>query len=101
MHRSPVHALLVGAGDDDAALLAAALVGAYLAPITVRRVDRLGDVPRGLAEGPVDAHADLIVLGTHGRGGVGRFFLGSVADRVVRMAPCPVVTVREAVEATR
>ncbi len=39
--------------------------------------------------------ADLIVLGTHGRGAVGRFFLGSVADRVVRAAPCPVVTVRE------
>lgn len=45
--------------------------------------------------------ADLIVLGTHGRGAVGRFFLGSVADRVVRTAPCPVVTVREAAEATR
>lgn len=39
--------------------------------------------------------ASFIVLGTHGRGAVGRFFLGSVADRVVRMAPCPVVTVRE------
>ncbi|MBI4011966.1 MAG: universal stress protein [Candidatus Rokubacteria bacterium] len=40
--------------------------------------------------------ADLIVLGTHGRGGVERFFLGSVADRVIRTAPCPVVTVRSA-----
>ena len=39
--------------------------------------------------------ADLIVLGTHGRGGLGRALLGSVADRVVRMAPCPVLTVRE------
>ena len=37
---------------------------------------------------------DLIVMGTHGRGAVERFFLGSVADRVVRSAPCPVVTVR-------
>ncbi|HEY8368047.1 MAG TPA: universal stress protein [Thermodesulfobacteriota bacterium] len=45
--------------------------------------------------------ADLIVLGTHGRGPVGRFFLGSVADRVVRTAPCPVVTVREGADATR
>jgi nucleotide-binding universal stress UspA family protein len=42
--------------------------------------------------------ADLIVLGTHGRGGVERFFIGSVADRVIRTAPCPVVTVREAKE---
>ncbi|HEX7124593.1 MAG TPA: universal stress protein [Thermodesulfobacteriota bacterium] len=45
--------------------------------------------------------ADLIVLGTHGRGAVGRFFLGSIADRVVRTAPCPVVTVREGADATR
>jgi nucleotide-binding universal stress UspA family protein len=37
---------------------------------------------------------DLIVLGTHGRGAFGHLFLGSVAERVVRMAPCPVLTVR-------
>jgi nucleotide-binding universal stress UspA family protein len=38
--------------------------------------------------------ADLIVMGTHGRTGVGRLFLGSVAERVVARAPCPVLTVR-------
>jgi nucleotide-binding universal stress UspA family protein len=38
--------------------------------------------------------ADLIVLGTHGRGGFTRWFMGSVADRVVRSARCPVLTVR-------
>lgn len=38
--------------------------------------------------------ADLLVLGTHGRTGVARFFLGSVAGRVVASAPCPVLTVR-------
>ncbi len=37
--------------------------------------------------------ADLIVVGTHGYGPVRRLVLGSVADRVVRMAPCPVLTV--------
>jgi nucleotide-binding universal stress UspA family protein len=37
--------------------------------------------------------ADVIVMGTHGRTGLGRVLLGSVADRVVRLAPCPVVTV--------
>jgi nucleotide-binding universal stress UspA family protein len=37
---------------------------------------------------------DLIVVGTHGRGPVGRAFLGSVAERVVREAPCPVMIVR-------
>jgi nucleotide-binding universal stress UspA family protein len=38
--------------------------------------------------------ADLIVIGTHGRTGVARFFLGSVAARVAATAPCPVLTVR-------
>ena len=38
--------------------------------------------------------ADLIVMGTHGRSGVARFFLGSVAERVVRESRSPVLTVR-------
>ena len=38
--------------------------------------------------------ADLIVMGTHGRGALGKAFLGSVATRVVATAPCPVLTVR-------
>jgi nucleotide-binding universal stress UspA family protein len=39
-------------------------------------------------------HADLLVMGTHGRTGVSRFFLGSVAARVVATSPSPVLTVR-------
>jgi nucleotide-binding universal stress UspA family protein len=38
--------------------------------------------------------AALVVIGTHGRTGVARFFLGSVAARVAATAPCPVLTVR-------
>jgi len=38
--------------------------------------------------------ADLAVIGTHGRTGLARVFLGSVAARVVALAPCPVLTVR-------
>jgi len=38
--------------------------------------------------------ADLIVMGTHGRTGVARFFIGSVATRVLATAGCPVLTVR-------
>ena len=37
---------------------------------------------------------DLIVIGTHGRGAVSHMLMGSVAERVVRKAPCPVLTVR-------
>jgi nucleotide-binding universal stress UspA family protein len=42
-----------------------------------------------------DNPVDLIIVGTHGRSGLAHFLLGSVAEHVVRMAPCPVLTVRE------
>jgi len=41
------------------------------------------------------AEIDLIVLGTHGRRGLSHMVMGSVAERVVRLAPCPVLTVRQ------
>ncbi len=41
-----------------------------------------------------DLDIDLVVVGTHGRGAVAHLFMGSVAERVVRSAPCPVLTVR-------
>ena len=42
-----------------------------------------------------DRGTDLIVMGTHGRGAFAHFVIGSVAERVVRTAPCAVVTVRD------
>jgi nucleotide-binding universal stress UspA family protein len=41
-----------------------------------------------------ELHADLVVTGTHGRRGVSRTLLGSVAEKLVRMSPVPVLTVR-------
>ena len=38
--------------------------------------------------------ADVVVIGTHGRSGLGRLFMGSVAAQVLLRAPCPVITVR-------
>lgn len=54
---------------------------------------RAADVIVALAK---DKAADLIVIATHGRTGVSRMFLGSTAERVVRIAPCPVLSVRSA-----
>jgi nucleotide-binding universal stress UspA family protein len=45
--------------------------------------------------------ADLIVMGTHGRKGMSHVLLGSVAEKVVRSAPCPVLTVHAAQAATQ
>lgn len=41
-----------------------------------------------------DTHTDVIVVGTHGRGGLSHLLMGSVAEHVVRSAPCPVLVVR-------
>jgi nucleotide-binding universal stress UspA family protein len=44
-----------------------------------------------------DFRAEVIVIGTHGRSGLSRVVMGSVAEQVLRRAPCPVVTVKQAV----
>jgi len=44
-----------------------------------------------------ETHANLIVMGTHGRGGIVRVLMGSVAEDVLRSAPCPVMTVKSTV----
>lgn len=48
-------------------------------------LDRLSEEPK----------IDLVVMATHGRGGVARLVMGSVTDKIVRSAPCPVLTMRE------
>jgi len=53
-----------------------------------------GDAAAQILQLASDCKCDLIVMGTHGRTGVGRLLLGSVAEAVVRRAPCPVLTVK-------
>jgi nucleotide-binding universal stress UspA family protein len=53
-----------------------------------------GWVPEQIAKLAKKRHAALIVMGTHGRTGWRRVMLGSVAGRVIALAPCPVLTVR-------
>jgi nucleotide-binding universal stress UspA family protein len=64
--------------------------------VQARGVVRQGPAWREIVDLATDERADLVVVGTHGRGGVQRALMGSVADRVLRLAPCPVLTVREA-----
>ncbi|HVJ92458.1 MAG TPA: universal stress protein [Labilithrix sp.] len=61
----------------------------------VARHDVAGDPLRRIVEIASEGHYDLIVMGTHGRVGRLHELLGSVAEGVVRNAPCPVLMVRE------
>ncbi|AUH71351.1 universal stress protein [Legionella sainthelensi] len=53
-----------------------------------------GRVAEVIVEAAKEWPADLLVIGTHGRRGFSRFFLGSVAENIVRIAPTPVLLVR-------
>jgi len=53
-----------------------------------------GHGARTIAEYAAERGVDLIVMGTHGRTGFAHLMVGSVAERLVRTAPCPVLTVR-------
>jgi universal stress protein A len=55
---------------------------------------KVGDARSEILAYAQSEHVDLIVMGTHGRGGMAHLVLGSVAERIVRAAPCPVLTVR-------
>ena len=72
-----------------------------LRPSDVTELHATADSIIGTPAGSIVEYAaghgiDLIVMGTHGRGGMSHLLMGSVAERVVRTAPCPVLTVREA-----
>lgn len=55
-----------------------------------------GDPAEEILRLATETHCDMIVLGTHGRTGLERLLMGSVAEQVVRRAPCPVLTVKGA-----
>ena len=54
---------------------------------------RRGNVCKTIAEIIAEQHIDLLVLGTHGRTGLGKLFMGSFAEEILRQASCPVLTV--------
>lgn len=71
---------------------------ARAAGLRVAMVIREGPAHEEIVAMAQERSADLVVIGTHGRGGARRALLGSVADKVVRLAPCPVLTVRDEAE---
>jgi nucleotide-binding universal stress UspA family protein len=68
-------------------------------PVDCRVADGGGNAAATVVDVAQRVPCDLIVMGTHGRTGLGRALLGSVAEQVLRTAPCPVATVKKSGEA--
>jgi nucleotide-binding universal stress UspA family protein len=90
----------VGAPDLEALIATskdgmASLIGELdIGRLKPRTEVRMGAPAAEIVAAAGDLKADLICLGTHGRGGLAHLLLGSVAEKVIRHAPCPVLTVR-------
>ncbi len=104
LHKDPFGADTAGAGDTLSAQIRERLAQDVDQTPLVKRypeLDTVIDVRRDVAAAPAimeyaeDEGVDLIVMGTHGRRGVRRLLLGSVAQEVVRRADRPVLTVRK------
>lgn len=63
-------------------------------PVASQAVVRVGEPCALIEETAAELHVDLIILGTHGRTGLAHVLLGSLAERVMRGAPCPVLVVQ-------
>jgi len=69
-------------------------LGAPFQPYVATTSVLYGDPSSCILRDADDRQMDLIVMGTHGRGALAQLMMGSVAERVVRIASCPVLTVR-------
>lgn len=84
---------LVRKNAEEATARALAAAKAQGLPVQSARCEP-GVPARGIVEFAKTDGYDLIVIGTHGRTGLSHAMMGSVAEKVVRLAPCPVLTVR-------
>ncbi len=87
---SLIEGLIADAQRQLDKLAAEHVAKAALAPTVLKTGDARDEIDRTA----VEVEANLIVMGTHGRRGVSRLLLGSVAESIVRTAPCPVLLVR-------
>ncbi|ESP89060.1 universal stress protein [Candidatus Halobonum tyrrellensis] len=83
---------MLRADADDAVELVRAVADDYEVPVETAVID--GTPSSEIVRYAEEADCDLVVMGTHGRGGIDRLLLGSVAEKVVRGSSVPVLTVR-------
>jgi nucleotide-binding universal stress UspA family protein len=87
--RDEMHAALEERGEKAVARVAETAGGGVTTAV------REGRPPAEISQYARDVDADVVATGTRGRHGENRFFIGSVAERVVRTCPVPVLTVRQ------
>lgn len=93
MGAGPIREMLIGQRDWARRELEQIPAPDWQKKLTIHREVREGNPFVEIVRYADSEEMDLIVLGTHGRTGLSHLFLGSVAERVVRKAPCPVLTV--------
>jgi universal stress protein A len=93
IYTAEIAGLQVNLVKDAEARLRGVVAGAK-APVQLLSEVRTGPAAATIVDAARDWRADLIVMGTKGRTGFAHLLMGSVAERVVRLASCPVLTVR-------
>jgi nucleotide-binding universal stress UspA family protein len=86
--------VLAGFEEEGSRLVGDVAAAASEADVACETAVLHGRAHEEIVEYATDNGVDLVVMGTHGRHGVQRFLLGSVTERVVRISPIPVLTVR-------
>ncbi len=99
-HLSPSEPVLVWEKIDDElrSRHAKTALREWLADEKYRKIQldvAFGDPGHEIARFAEQVHADLIVMPSHGRSGMARILIGSVAERTLRLAPCPVLVLRK------
>lgn len=61
--------------------------------VNVQVLEAESSVHETIVEFARRSQADLVIMSSHGRAGISRFFIGSVVERVIRECPCPILTV--------
>ncbi|MES2183131.1 MAG: universal stress protein [Pseudomonadota bacterium] len=101
VHRGDWRELAQASGARLLQLAGDAAIDAHLGVETVLKDISEGSTAELIASEARQWQADLIVLGTHGRRGIGRMLMGSCAEQVLRCASCPVLLVRAPEEAAK
>ena len=82
--------------NQDARARLTALAGGLDMPTNAISTEvRSGSAPESITNAALDYGADLVIMSTHGRTGLSHLLMGSVAERVIRAARCPVLVIRD------